>query len=76
MNILFNKVEKLQKASQDAFSIFTKTVTKLKDLNKSIKVELDSRKQKMDDLQAEVNTLNLQTETNNKVIERINQIVA
>lgn len=76
MNILFNKVERLQKASQDAFSIFTKTVNKLKDLNESIKVEVDSRTQKIEDLQAEVNTLNLQTETNNKVIERINQIVA
>lgn len=76
MNILFNKVERLQKASKDAFSVFTKTVNKLKNLNESIQVEKDSRIQEMQDLQAEINTLDLQEQANNKVIERINQIVS
>lgn len=76
MNLLFNKVERLQKASQGAFSAFTKTVEKIKKINESIKVERDSRTQEMQDLQAEITTLNLQEETNNKVIERINSIIS
>ena len=69
--LLHKKAKRLEIASSDAYSIFTKTVTTLKSINESIKDEVDSRAQEVLTLQAEMAALATQSASNAKIIDKI-----
>lgn len=76
MNILPNKIESIQKASSDAFSVFTKTVDKLKAINESIKKEKEIRVQKSMTLAEEISQLDQQEIANGKIMNKITEIIS
>lgn len=76
MNLLTTKIESIQKASSDAFSVFTKTIDKLKAINESIKKEKEVRVQKSMALAEEISQLDQQEIANDKIMTKITEIIS
>ena len=69
--ITLNKVASLQQQSQDALSIFEKTVTRLNKINDSILKAKQARIAKMDKLQNEIDTLVVHETKNDKLATKL-----
>ncbi len=73
--ILFNKLESLKNKSANALSIFTKTVEDLKNINESIKMEIQKNTDQINVLEAENHEYDNQRNSNVNIINKIENIL-